>query len=88
MSLNQKHLPFFIAVLLAMGIFIGSKLNAQLEEQTQLFLADKTRNRLVKNTLEVSSIFKWYKEDFEKFKEGLRNLKMPKPISLPQLFNQ
>ena len=29
MSLNQKHLPFFIAVLLAMGIFIGSKLSTQ-----------------------------------------------------------
>ncbi len=29
MSLNQKHLPFFIAVLLAVGIYIGSKLNIQ-----------------------------------------------------------
>ena len=27
MSLNQKHLPFFIAVLLAVGIYIGTKLN-------------------------------------------------------------
>jgi carboxyl-terminal processing protease len=27
MTLNQKHLPFFIAVLLGIGIFIGSKLN-------------------------------------------------------------
>ena len=27
MTLNQKHLPFFIAVLLGVGIFIGSKLN-------------------------------------------------------------
>ncbi len=27
MILNQKHLPFFIAVLLGVGIFIGSKLN-------------------------------------------------------------
>ena len=27
MSLNQKHLPFFIAVLLGIGIYIGSKLS-------------------------------------------------------------
>jgi len=27
MTINQKHLPFFIAVLLGIGIFIGSKLN-------------------------------------------------------------
>jgi carboxyl-terminal processing protease len=27
MSLNQKHLPFFIAVLLGIGIYIGTKLN-------------------------------------------------------------
>ena len=27
MTLNQKHLPFFVAVLLAIGIYIGSKLS-------------------------------------------------------------
>ena len=27
MSLNQKHLPFFVAVLLGIGIYIGSKLS-------------------------------------------------------------
>ena len=27
MSLNRKHLPFFIAVLLGIGIYIGSKLS-------------------------------------------------------------
>lgn len=46
--------------------FQGKELDAQLEEQTKLFLSDKSRNRLVKNKLEVSSIFKWYREDFEK----------------------
>jgi hypothetical protein len=54
--------------------FIGSRLNAQLEEQTQLFLSDKTRNRISKDTLEVSSIFKWYKEDFEKGWSGVDSL--------------
>ena len=28
MSLNQKHLPFFSAILLAVGIFVGTKLNS------------------------------------------------------------
>lgn len=54
--------------------FIGSKLNAQLEQQTQLFLADTTRNRLDDNTLKVSSIFKWYREDFEKGWSGFESL--------------
>lgn len=54
--------------------YIGSTLNLQLEEQTQLFLADKTRNRLSKDVLEVSSIFKWYKEDFEKGWSGIDSL--------------
>ncbi len=44
----------------------GDRLEAQLEEATRLFLADRSRNRAVgDNTLEISSIFKWYKEDFE-----------------------
>lgn len=46
--------------------FSAPRLEQQLEQQTQLFLADRTRNRLVKDRLEVSSIFKWYREDFEK----------------------
>jgi len=40
-------------------------LEAQLEEATSLFLADQSRNRLIDDTLEISSIFKWYREDFE-----------------------
>ena len=27
MALNQKHLPFFVAVILGIGIYIGSKLS-------------------------------------------------------------
>lgn len=54
--------------------FIASKLNAQLEEQTQLFLSDTSRNRLTKDGLEVSSIFKWYREDFEKGWSGVDSL--------------
>ena len=44
----------------------GDLLDAQLEKATNAFLADRNRNRFNGSTLEVSSIFKWYREDFEK----------------------
>lgn len=46
--------------------YSGDRLDAQLEDQTRLFLSDRSRNRLKGGTLELSSIFKWYREDFEK----------------------
>jgi len=46
--------------------YVAERLNAQLEDATQKFLSDQTRNRLDGNTLKVSSIFKWYRTDFEK----------------------
>lgn len=54
--------------------YTAEKLEVQLEEQTRLFLADKTRNRLSGDELQVSSIFKWYKEDFEKGWKGVNSL--------------
>jgi hypothetical protein len=45
--------------------FVEDQLDRQFEEATGLFLADRSRNRLSGSTLEVSSIFKWYREDFE-----------------------
>lgn len=44
--------------------FTARKLDKQLEQVTSKFLADSSRNRLKGNTLEISPIFKWYKEDF------------------------
>jgi hypothetical protein len=41
-------------------------LEKQLEEATALFLSDTSRNRLSDGELQVSSIFKWYREDFER----------------------
>ncbi len=52
----------------------GSSLDSQLESQTKLFLADRTRNRLEGGVLKVSSIFKWYHEDFESGWLGLHKL--------------
>ncbi|MEX1056389.1 MAG: DUF547 domain-containing protein [Natronospirillum sp.] len=45
--------------------YTADKLDTQLEEQTRLLLADRSRNRLDESKLEVSSIFDWYREDFE-----------------------
>ena len=45
--------------------YTGAELDAQLHEQTRRFLLDRSRNRGQGAGLAVSSIFKWYKGDFE-----------------------
>ena len=52
----------------------ADKLNVQLEEQTRLFLSDRSRNRFAGEQLEISSIFKWYRTDFEKGWLGYQSL--------------
>ena len=54
--------------------FTAPKLDAQLEDGMKRFMADRTRNRVANGQLEVSSIFKWFKEDFEKGHQGLNKL--------------
>ena len=46
--------------------FVAERLDAQLDEQTQRFLSDRSRNRWDTSSgrLEVSKIFDWYAEDF------------------------
>lgn len=51
-----------------------SKLDNQLEEQTQRFLSDTSRNYIQGKQLFLSSIFKWYKGDFEKGFRGANSL--------------
>lgn len=48
--------------------YTARKLNEQLEDATKKFLQDKTRNRFKpqERLLEISSIFKWYGDDFRK----------------------
>ena len=46
--------------------YVGAYLYQQLEDNTKLFLTDKSRNYFFGNTLYVSRIFDWYQEDFEK----------------------
>jgi hypothetical protein len=58
--------------------FIPDNLNQQLESQMQLFLADNGRNEILANGQEgkasLSSIFKWYRGDFEKGDGGFHSL--------------
>lgn len=54
--------------------YVADRLNAQLEDATQNFLSDRTRNRIESDVLKVSSIFKWYGSDFEKGWRGANTL--------------
>jgi len=52
----------------------GAALEVQLDRATRSFLADATRNRLRGDELQVSKIFKWYGEDFERPWRGAHSL--------------
>ncbi|TMO05273.1 DUF547 domain-containing protein [Pseudoalteromonas sp. S558] len=54
--------------------YTATDLESQLQEQTVRFLSDMTRNMAQENTLSVSSIFKWYGDDFEKGFRGANTL--------------
>jgi hypothetical protein len=60
--------------------FVAERLDAQLAEQMQRFLSDRTRNRwdAGRGRLAVSKIFDWYGEDFKLGHQGI--------ASLPALF--
>ncbi|OQW80578.1 MAG: DUF547 domain-containing protein [Proteobacteria bacterium ST_bin14] len=59
---------------LGRSAFRGATLDAQLEAATRGFLGDHTRNRVAGNGVAVSSIFKWYRGDFEKGWRGATTL--------------
>jgi Skp family chaperone for outer membrane proteins len=50
--------------------FTAAKLEAQLEDGMLRFMGDRTRNRVAGGKVQVSAIFKWFKEDFEKGQAG------------------
>jgi Protein of unknown function, DUF547 len=54
--------------------FTAARLETQLEDGMRRFMGDRTRNRVKGNQVEVSSIFKWFKEDFEKGHGGLKKV--------------
>lgn len=53
--------------------YVAERLEAQLEEQARRFLSDGTRNRYRTDParLEVSKIFDWFREDWERGYRGL-----------------
>ena len=65
--------------------FIVARLDAQLEDGFVKFLADRTRNRVKDGRLEVSSIFKWFREDFEKGQRGFNKVEDVFAKYAPQL---
>ena len=54
--------------------YTGTALEMQLDRATRSFLSDSTRNRLRGDELQVSKIFKWYGEDFERPWQGAHSL--------------
>jgi len=54
--------------------YAAERLDAQLDDQTRLFLSDRSRNRLQDSVLSVSPLFKWYREDFEKSSSNFDSL--------------
>ena len=56
--------------------FVADRLDAQLDEQAQRFMSDRTRNRFdaERGRLEVSKIFDWYGEDFRLGHRDIRSL--------------
>jgi hypothetical protein len=51
--------------------FTAERLERQLEEQAVRFLSDRTRNRAAEGKLEVSMIFRWFREDWESGYQGI-----------------
>ena len=54
--------------------FTAGQLEAQLEDGMRRFMADRTRNRVKGDTVEVSAIFKWFKEDFNSGYRGFNQV--------------
>ena len=54
--------------------YTGARLDAQLDDGMLHFLSDTTRNRYRDGKLEVSEIFKWFSDDFEKGNKGYKKV--------------
>jgi hypothetical protein len=57
--------------------FVADKLDLQLDDQMRQFLSDDQSNtiNIRDNRVRLSSIFKWYAEDFEKGQQGFNSIK-------------
>jgi hypothetical protein len=54
--------------------YIGARLSAQLEDNTRLFLSDRSRNYTRDGRLYVSRIFDWYAIDFKQSWQGVDSI--------------
>lgn len=54
--------------------FTAARLDAQLDDGMQRFMSDRSRNRVAEGKLQISMIFKWFKEDFEKGHQGISSV--------------
>ncbi len=54
--------------------FTAARLGAQLDDGMLRFMADRSRNRFADGRLQVSMIFKWFREDFEQGHQGFAKL--------------
>jgi len=55
-------------------VYTANKLDQQLTEQTKRFLSDSSRNHVQANAVYLSSIFKWYDDDFEAGFRGAKSI--------------
>ncbi len=54
--------------------FTAARLDAQFDDGMLRFMGDRTRNRVKGGRLEVSSIFKWFREDWEQGHRGFHKI--------------
>jgi hypothetical protein len=65
--------------------FTAARLESQLEDGMMRFMGDRTRNRVADGKVQVSSIFKWFREDFEKGHKGFAKVEDVFAKYAPQL---
>jgi len=65
--------------------FTAPRLDAQLDDGMLRFMGDRTRNRVKDGRAEVSSIFKWFHEDWEQGHRGFKKVEDMLALYAPQL---
>jgi len=62
--------------------YTGEKLEAQLTQQAQSFLADNRKNQISQNSIVISKIFSWFKGDFIKNETLISFLNQYAPVKI------
>ena len=65
--------------------YVAFKIDAQLTNQTQIFLKDSTKNIITSNALHLSKIFQWYSGDFSLNQTLYENLSIWSGVSINDL---